>query len=358
MRGLPVQMAFLTIVLVATPSALHAADAAPACTPARIPQAWASSGTTYADTDSLAACTTPDGKTMLFATSKQGHCIDIFDGETGRFVRRHGRQGAGEGDFNRPNGIAVVEFPVAGATTAPAWSPTRPVVFVVERDNARVQAFWPGDLKPAGLFGKEQLKKPYGLAVSYHPDGILLYVTDNDVPSEHAVKVYRVRLHERNVKAEYVRNLGDATGIGALGKTETVAVDDRLDRVLLCDEAPDQLCVKVYTRNGRFTGRTFGRGLIRGQPEGMAVYDAPGEGVVILTDQQPDITIWHVFDRNDYRHLGAFTGEPTIANTDGVCLYARPFGRFSSGAFFAVHDDSDIRAYDYADVLRGIRKTR
>jgi 3-phytase len=323
---------------------------------ATIPATWTSVGTAYGTTDSLAVCATGDGRVLVFATAKQADRIDIFDADTGRFVRSHGCTGSAVGQFRYPNGIVAVRLP--RAATPGRNTSDDAAILVVERDNARVQAFWADDLSPAGCFGQSELQRPYGGALSTREDGTYLYVTQADVPADRAVCVYRLASAGGAISGTFVRAFGDSSGRGVLHEAESVLVDDRMERVLLCDEDKRQRNVKVYTIDGTFTGQTFGDGLIAGDPEGLALFEDGAGGFVVVTDQRKDITIWHVFDRRTYEHLGDFTGIPPIANTDGICLYPQAFGQFSYGALFAVNNDADIHAYSLANVTRAVAAMR
>src|SRR3546814_3545447 len=73
--------------------------------------------------DSPAAWAAPDGRVLVIATAKATDRLVVYDGATGETLRHVGRSGAGEGEFDRPNGVAVVDE----------------LLFVVERDNRRVQ---------------------------------------------------------------------------------------------------------------------------------------------------------------------------------------------------------------------------
>lgn len=318
----------------------------PDVVPQVIPQVWASSGTTYAETDSLAVCEMANGAVHLFATSKNGHRIDVFDAATGKFLEAFGSEGTQPGQFNRPNGIVTVRLPVADKDGAKA---TRSALLVIERDGARVQAFWADSLKPAGIFGSKELKKPYGGAVHERGDEVTVYITDAKAEDDACVFMYRLEAKGEEIVATLIRQFGDSGGAGRIRLPESVVVDEKMQRVLLCDEKQND--VKVYTLDGKFTGTVFADGLVRRDPEGLVIVEHLGPaGVVILTDQREEISIWLVFDRRDYRLLAAFTGKPNIANTDGICVHPKPFGPFTGGALFAVHDDADIRAYDLADV--------
>jgi len=329
----------------------------------RIPTAWTSSGVDYADTDSLAACPTPSGPPRVFATAKVGNRVDVFDGATGKVVQSFGTGGTSAGQFQRPNGIAVVAFPgfdgartttQPHASTSPAASALqRYALMVVEKDGDRVQAFWADDLSPAGEFGGGELTRPYGCDVYYGEHGARLLVTDTRSPGA-TVKEYRLRLENGTIRGELIHKFGDLTGPGEVRTPESIVVDARRGRVLLCDEEPGRQNVKVYSLDGKFTGRTFGDGLIKGEPEGIALYETPEFGWVIVTDQRRDLSVWFVFDREDYRLLGAFTGQTAITNTDGICLYPRSFAGFAEGAMFAVNNDGDVHAYSLTEIRKAL----
>ncbi len=317
-----------------------------------VPRAWASHGTTYGTTDSLAACRLASGQVVVFATAKKGDRVDLFDAADGKFIRSFGQTGTAAGEFKQPNGIVTVRLSNPARGTS---QPTpRSLVLVVERDNRRVQAFCPDTLRPAGMFGAEELKRPYGAAVSYRPEGTFLYVTQADVPPSEAVHVYRLVLEDEGLRAEHVQAFGDEAGPGAIGEAESVVVDDELDRVLLCDEVHKN--VKVYERGGRFTGTTLGDGLVVGDPEGIVLWAGEEAGYVMLTDQRKTLTVWHVFERRTLRYVTAFTGRPRIANTDGICVYAEPLGPFSAGLLLAVNNDAEVCSYSLADVADIVRR--
>ncbi len=320
-------------------------------TAARVPELWASSGTDYANTDSLAACKLTDGSVRVFATAKDGDRVDVFDAATGKHVGRFGKTGDGPGELRYPNGIVTVDFsrgPDSPNTVAPVRA-----ILVIERDNHRVQAFRPDTYESLGTFGAAELHRPYGGAVSYRKDGIYLYVTDTKVPLDQVAHVFRIELDAGKVHGRQVRVFGDPRGPGAIREAESLVVDDALERVLFCDEAVME--VKVYTLDGRYTGEIVGKGLIKGDPEGIVLWNQPQSGCFILTDQRDEITYWHVFGRKHYVYLGTFTGEPAIANTDGICLYPEALPGCPLGALFAVDDDEDLRAYSLESIKEQIK---
>lgn len=187
----------------------------------------------------------------------------------------------------------------------------------------------------------------------------MVTVTDLDVPPSEAVKLFQLSFADGRVDGTLVRTFGEPRGPGQLREYESIAVDDAHDRVLLAEEAEGDRCIKVYTREGRFTGMLAGAGMFGDDVEGLAIYDAgDGEGLVLATDQMKHMTVWHVFDRRTLDWVVSFTGEPTVANTDGICLYPRPVGEQVQGALFVVHDDAEVRSYPLADILRRVKRAR
>lgn len=339
MRRAPVLQTIATVI-----AAVAAAWAQESSELRRVPQVWASSGVEYGHTDSLAAARLADGSVRIFATAEKKDRIDVFDAGNGAWIASFGESGKGPGQFKQPSGVAVAHLPGGDGRS-------RAVVLVVERDNRRVQAVWADGLASAGTFGETELRRPLGIAVAGDGDGALVFVTDARAANTERVRVYRLWRTGDALQAKLQRNFGEADGPGLLRAVESIAVDERERRVLVCDEDRRQKNVKVYDFDGRFTGTVFGERLVRGAPDGLVVCERAAGGAVIVTDRQPDGTVWYVFDRVTYEWRDTFVSQSPIANTDGIAVFEEAFGGFERGAFFAVNDDQDIRAYALADAL-------
>jgi 3-phytase len=295
--------------------------------------------------DSPAVWHGPGGQHWLLATAKSTDVILVYDAASGAFLRRFGGTGTGPGAFRRPNSAGVVGD----------------LLLVVERDNRRVQVFQLPELRHLGFIGEETLRRPYGMtAFRVAGDTCALYVTDNyetadgAVPPDSAlgerVRQYRFGVRGGALWSEELGAFGDRGGPGALRKVESLWADPAQGRLLVADELG--LEVKVYTLAGRFTGEILGRGVIRSEPEGIALYTCGAEeGYWIATDQDYQRNLFCVFDRKTLTLLGAFSGRLT-RNTDGVALTQAPFGPFAQGAFFAVHDDGNVAAFAWEDIAR------
>jgi 3-phytase len=308
-----------------------------------------------ANIDSLAVWLNPDGMAWLIATAKDTAQLVVFDAETGVELQRIGRAGKALGEFARPNGIAIF-----GDT-----------LFVAERDNGRVQVLGLPDFESLGSFGEGDLVTPYGLWVrETAPLELEVYVTDsyqsaNGAPPplellNRRVKTFRVLLddfaEEANLDARLTGTFGATDPAGAVRWIESIAGDETNNRLLIPEEyiadAPGAL--RLYDLDGEFLGRNIGEGLFGGQPEGLALYAcADGSGYWIAADQQEHGNRFHVFERDRLDYLGTFGGAE-VRFTDGVALNATPSERFPAGAFYAVHADSGVAAFDWRDIASAL----
>jgi len=304
--------------------------------------------------DSPAAWTAPDGASWVIATAKATDRLVIYDGDSGETLRSFGTPGTGEGQFNRPNGVAVVDD----------------LLFVVERDNHRVQVLRLPAFDHIATFAADALVKPYGLWVRKLGDGYTVYVTDSYDDGEDAqgndilpaldkldrrVHRYAMRTDGAGFKVEALGTFGDATPEGALRVVESIWGDPDNDRLLIAEEDETYANeLKVYDLEGRFAGRTIGRDVFGAQAEGIMLKTcAGGTGWWITTEQGKGRTVFHLFDRQSLAHVGAVTGR-TVANTDGIWLHDVASSRFPEGVLYAVHDDQGMVAFDWAQIAKAV----
>ena len=314
--------------------------------PARLPEAWQTERDTLDNIDSPAVWHGPEGQHWLLSTAKTTDLLVVNDAATGRELRRVGGPGTALGKLERPNGIFVIDD----------------LAMVVERDNQRVQVFRMPAFTPVGTFGDSLLKNPYGIAAYPAPEAgrYVVYVTDNyemadeSVPPDSMlgkrVRQFHVAVGARTLKAEPVAAFGDTSGPGVLKVVESIAADPPNNRLMIAEELETASHIKVYTLDGKFTGRTIDSGLFPNQAEGIILY-ACGDtaGYWVTTDQGMAANTFHVFDRQSLAHVGSFQGETTL-NTDGIALTQRGFADFPSGAFYAVHNDGNVAAFSWAAI--------
>jgi 3-phytase len=163
------------------------------------------------EVDSPTAWLTPEGGRWLISTGKETHQLLVHDGETGALLRRVGAKGAAPGQFNRPNGVF-------------AWGDR---LFVVERDNRRVQVLSLPGFTPLATFGEGELRSPYGLWL-HEPEGgrIELWVTDSFMDGDDYDVVPPLEALSARIKRFSVLIDGDAVSArfdGASGDTASTA---------------------------------------------------------------------------------------------------------------------------------------
>ena len=303
--------------------------------------------------DSVASWSVGDGHTWLIATAKETHQLVVYDGDTGETLRQFGRRGDKAGEFNRPNGIAV----------------HGDLLFVVERDNHRVQVLRLPGFEPVAMIGAEQLKSPYGLWLNETAPGQLeMLVTDSFMADyrielvppldqlDQRVKRYRLALDTRGIATvDYLGHFGDTTEAGALRMVESIAGDPAHDRLLIAEEdVRVGTTLRVYDLAGTYTHRSLPRERFKAQAEGVALWACgDGSGYWITTDQNADLTVFHVFSRRELGYLGSFHGR-TVALTDGIWLHQGPTTRFPKGVLYAAHDDQAAGAFDWRDIAKAL----
>ncbi len=300
--------------------------------------------------DSLATWATEDGRTWLIATAKSTHRLVLFDGDSGERLREFGSEGAAAGQFRRPNGVAV----------------HGDLLFVVERDNRRVQVLSLPALETVGTFGEAELRSPYGIWLDETEPGELeVYVTDsfmygprfNEVPPlaelSQRVRRYRVQTGDGRLRVAHAGSFGDTTPAAALHIVESIAGDPENDRLLIADEDEKRpSTLREYTFAGRYTGRSLPQDAFAAQAEGVVLWSCTGGGGYwIAVDQLAPLTEFHLFDRDTLAPRGSFRGTLT-AHTDGVALHAASTPSFPGGVLYAVHDDRAIAAFDLRDIVR------
>ncbi len=300
--------------------------------------------------DSPAAWHAADGSTWVIASAKASHRLVVYDGATGSRLGAFGRLGEAAGELDRPNGVFVVDD----------------LLFVVERDNRRVQVFSLPAFDPLLVFGAGDLRSPYGLWVGRGNEGYVVHVTDSyqtardTVPPlaelDRRVKRFQVdRDGNGTLSAHLLDAYGDTGTEGALRVVESIWADPANDRVLIAEEDESWANeIKLYSLAGRYAGRNFGADILEAQAEGIALYACDdGGGYWLTTAQGKTRTTFHVFERSGLEHVGAFAGL-RVANTDGVWLTQTASARFPAGAFYAVHDDQGLVGFDWRDIARAL----
>jgi 3-phytase len=347
----------LFLLLGGFPVSLCAAQPSTTENPAVVSEVFETPRDTWDNVDTPAIWHGPEGQHWLLSTAKAGDVIRVHDAATGAPIRRVGESGTGLGELDRPNGVAVIDN----------------LMIVVERDNRRVQVFSLPSFEPLGAFGQplgwqravgegeDRLRLPYGLTVYKDDESYVLYVTDaytqpdGSVPPptelDRRVKQFRFKVENGTLRHQHIRNIGATSDPGMLKVVESIWADPAHDRLLIAEEKEGEAQIKVYTLNGTFTGETIPSRYFRSEAEGIMLYECGDtDGYWITTDQSETENTFHVFDRTDRSYVGSFRGE-TVSNTDGIFVTERSFGPFEQGAFYAVHNDGNTVAFDWANIV-------
>lgn len=296
-----------------------------------------------------------DGKRMLVASAKATDQLVVYDGDTGQRLRTVGGTGTALGQLQRPNGVATIDDRY---------------LFVVERDNRRVQMFQLPDFTPLLAFGADALQQPYGLWVQPKGEGYEVLVSDAYMAGEDAqgedivpplaqldrrFRRYEVAQAGGQWTARDAGAFGDTGAAGAIRVPESLFGDAANNRLLVAEEdVPTGTLLREYDLQGRYLGRDVGKGQYVAQAEGIALMRcADGSGWWVASDQFADRTVFHLFDRRSLAHAGSFAGEVT-GLTDGVWLDERGDARFPQGVLYASHLDLGVAAFDWRDIAAAL----
>jgi 3-phytase len=279
-----------------------------------------------------------DNRNWIIVTAKEGNCLVVYDAATGDSILEFGSAGSDPGQFLRPNGIFILND----------------YIYVVERDNHRVQMLTLPEFETVALIGSEHLKKPYGIyAYQDMESNVHLYITDNfeNIGNNRDLKRRVHHYSGRGSDWQLVNTFGDTSGTGKLNIVESILGDISHNRIYLAEEDTTQSAIKIYDFEGNFTGKIFGNEIFKNQVEGLALYSCSDkEGFIIATDQSDHENRYHLFDRLTFDYIGSFTG-PDTKNTDGIWLTQKSIPGFGSGVFYAIHDDQAVSAFDLGEIL-------
>lgn len=307
--------------------------------------------------DSVAVWHAPGDTHWLLATAKETDRLLVYDATTGKPLQKFGASGSGPGQFERPNGIYVIDD----------------LALVVERDNRRVQVLRLPNFETLAIFGADgetPLRKPYGLWVQPLGKGdYRVYVSDNyetadeQIPPlaelNRRIHVYRLSVTAKAAEARFEQAFGATEGLGVLNIVESIWGDAANGRLLIADEEEfQQRNLKVYDLDGKFLERRVGAGVFHFQPEGISLYAcADGSGWWFTTDQGKQENFFHLFERKSLEYRGSFSGK-VVLNTDGIWLTQTPMPGYPHGAFYAVHDDGNVGVFDLGEALDAVGAAR
>ncbi|MBK8946114.1 MAG: hypothetical protein IPM32_12700 [Ignavibacteriae bacterium] len=285
-----------------------------------------------------------DTTIWLITTAKSTDRLLVHDASNGKFIKYVGTKGNGQLQFLRPNGIFVIDS----------------LLFIVERDNARIQVLQLPQFEFVTFVGNGNLIKPYGIFVYYENESYNIYVTDNYETADEQIPIdselgnrihfYKLQFDKDEAKTELIKKFGETNSNGVLRIVESINGDLENNNLLIAEEKEDETCIKVYNFNGDFKNKVVGLKLFKSQVEGIALYKKNNNGFWIVTDQDSSANIFHLFERKTFNHIGYFKSDNT-KNTDGIWLTQESYTNFPQGAFFAVNNDKNISGFNLKDIL-------
>ncbi len=283
----------------------------------------------------------------IISTAKDSDLLIINNATTGEELFRFGKTGTNPGEFKRPNGISVCKN----------------YLFVVERDNHRVQVLTLPNFTHVGFFAESDLKKPYGIFTEKLENFYNIYITDNyeyenDEQLNNRIAVYSLKL-SNGFTSKLLFKFGESSGNGRLPVVESIFGDRMNDNLLIARENEEEgkkgvPSVKVYSMDGKFK-KSIGNNIFKAEVEGIALYKTDSlNGYWFVTDQSMDKNIFHIFDRLTLKHIGAFSGKNTL-NTDGIWITQVKYENFPKGAFFAIHNDGNVSAFNLSEIADSLK---
>ena len=217
----------------------------------------------------------------LVVTDVFNHCVRLID-VNGKFIEKIGREGRSGGQFKEPGAVAV--------------SNNDEHIFVVERDNPRVQKFnsmgkYILKFGQKALWGS-QLTDPWGVALAFNGN---IYVSDWEKN--------RIYVFQSNGKC--VNTIGKDDGFIKFPAGITF---DRRGRLLVTDRGNH--CVWVLTPEGELVEKIGRLGQLH-YPYGVAVKQ---DGTVIVTESGDSRVAIFSPTGEFLRHLGGPGSEPGLFN--------------------------------------------
>ena len=183
-----------------------------------------------------------DDNGFVYVADQGNHRIQKFD-DDGVYVGQWGRYGTGDADFSSPRGIAV-----SPGTDA---DPTQ-YVYVVDSSNDRIQKF-----TPDGGFVTKWGKPGSGSGEFLLPSGIAVGPSGNVYVVDWGYK----RIQKFGPSGSFITMWGSpGSGDGQFQSPQGIAVDSR-ERVYVTD-AGYPSCIKVFSASGEFLDKwsSFGAG--------------------------------------------------------------------------------------------------
>ncbi len=292
--------------------------------------------------DSPAVWHGPDGENWLLVTANNSNRIYIYDANSGTELDIAAAANINIDIINQPNGISIVDN----------------YLFITGRGDKKVHVSKLPEFRYIGSFGENILSEPFGISVSSDKINNQFFIFITDVKVKPVKSDYKSQVHKFSAKidndrifTDLIRTFNSSVENGKLLDVESIIFDSGLNRIYIADESTKKRNVKVYQSNGDFLGKTIGDGIIKYEPEGIAIYTCGNyEGYLLVVDQHDEDNAVHVFNRKTLDWIDSFSIEKT-KNTDGIYITQKQLPNFPMGALYIVNNDSNVTAVSWEELV-------
>ena len=223
---------------------------------------------------------------LILVSSKNDHSILCFSKDDGNLSHTIGSKGFDHDKLNRPNGIKVIND----------------YLFIVERDNNRCQIINMKTKEAISFFGFKNLKKPYGIDGLFYNGQYIIFITDEKLET---VFKYNILIKDDEIKKISSNIFLELSG----AKLESILLDENNNRLLVADEKKKK--IRIFSLNGILINEISN--IFEGDPEGMIKTNDS----YIFTDQNEDVSYFHVFDIKNMKYKCTYYNN-LIRNSDGL----------------------------------------
>ena len=232
----------------------------------------------------------------LFVLSEDSNKIFILNALTGKYIKSLGSPGDKVGQFDLPKDILIYEN----------------YIFVLEKNNHRIQIFTLPDLKFISFIGEVELTNPTCLeSVKLRKDKknfCCLLVGDNldNKPSRNKCYFkFIFELNEVNIyDLEIKRN--EPKNNSKLGYIESIKYDGLNDNLYIIDKLSKD--IKIFNFNDEFKFTIF-KNFFKGDPSQIQQIN----GYTIVGDFSRLENFFHIFD-NNFKYINSFVSDFTLKN--------------------------------------------
>lgn len=263
-------------------------------------------------------------QSLMFVTSKNNSSVEVY-----QYPFKSQRTTISCGDAS--NGVWVDQ--------------ENDILYITERDSSNVCAY---DL-PALDNNDELSFKTAATSNQSEPNLTILHLQNG-----------QSRIYVSYDKTVYYHDAGTGDSLGQFTPSEEVEAmygDDYYQVIYIPDERRPS-GIYSYDADGNPAGSLFGiPPIFQKDAEGISVYkclstsaDDNGEGLIVVSDQQGDLTEFEVFNRKTKDHLGTINISD-VNLTDGIAITQQASPDYPLGLLAVLDDDTSVVGIGWNTIL-------